>query len=346
MKRKSELEDNAAQAKAKAPFESTQESTDVALNLDNWRNEAEGIAHIACLHVGNSNQTSGASNKTQDQATKQSKTAIQKEEASIPKARCKHTEDGSKDEHETEVVTMVNVVDEVSAKEMVEFMRNKEQKQREAITSAMRSRANPLYTHFRRSLVDWVSMVGTEENGLHQTTIHTAVSYMDAFLYSLAIDKSKLQLVALCCLKISAKLEERDGDVPSIERLLKKVDFLYSESAVKDMEFFVLKRLGWSLSVVTTAHFLEILISMGTVFKTDCGKKDGIDNDAIAIGSEGKYSIQTMTAYVNKFSRLFVDLALQHPQFLSYRPSCLASVAIAGMRNVYECIHRFQFYQY
>jgi hypothetical protein len=58
------------------------------------------------------------------------------------------------------------------------------------------------YLKWRRVLVDWMCQFGNEFN-FNFTTTHVAVSYLDRYLHSVTISKTKFQLVALACLLIA-----------------------------------------------------------------------------------------------------------------------------------------------
>lgn len=112
---------------------------------------------------------------------------------------------------------------------------------------------------------------------------------MDRILQEVHVAKSRLQLVALCCLLIAgawpaggcrsslvslvsrspalrvpactAKYEEAEENVPSVTHLTDICSRSYSPASVHQMEIRVLDRLKWRITVVTPLHFLYYYLS-------------------------------------------------------------------------------------
>ena len=78
------------------------------------------------------------------------------------------------------------------------------------------------------------------------TTRHLAVLLLDHFMEKHSIMEYRLKLVALTCLLVAAKLEERDDHLPTIRHLcrLARVDSLaaeYSKDNFQRMELYLMK---------------------------------------------------------------------------------------------------------
>ncbi len=77
------------------------------------------------------------------------------------------------------------------------------------------------------------------------TTRHLAVLLLDHFMEKHSIMEYKLKMVALTCLLLAAKLEDRDDYLPTISHLcsLAKIDSLgeYSKENFKWMEVYLMK---------------------------------------------------------------------------------------------------------
>ncbi len=90
---------------------------------------------------------------------------------------------------------------------------------------------------------------------------------LDRALQLVKTAKDKFQLVALTCLTIAAKYEEKEEDVPSLRTLQEYVERLqgaaaarlYDARTVHNMEVLLLTALQWSVTVVTPLHYLGIL---------------------------------------------------------------------------------------
>ena len=61
------------------------------------------------------------------------------------------------------------------------------------------------YLKYRRILVDWMSEVG-EVQHLQTTTVHMAVAFLDRILGTHVESKKRLQLVAMACILIVARM--------------------------------------------------------------------------------------------------------------------------------------------
>ena len=70
----------------------------------------------------------------------------------------------------------------------------------------------------RRYFADWI-MELTEEFTLHASTGHIAMMYFDRALSTCTIEHWKWQRLAVVCLILAAKSEEREEDVPTLEQL-------------------------------------------------------------------------------------------------------------------------------
>jgi len=115
-------------------------------------------------------------------------------------------------------------------------------------------------THGMRSiLVDWLVEVG-EEYKLQTETLHLAVNYIDRFLSTMAVQRSKLQLVGAACMFIAAKYEEIYP--PDVGEFVYITDDTYNKRQVLRMEHLVLKVLDFDLAVATSHLFLHKMLEM------------------------------------------------------------------------------------
>ena len=80
---------------------------------------------------------------------------------------------------------------------------------------------------------------------LTTTTRHLAILLLDHFMEKHSIMDYRLRLVALTCLLVAAKMEDRDDHLPSISHLrsLAKLDHLkeYSRDNFQRMELYLMK---------------------------------------------------------------------------------------------------------
>lgn len=86
-----------------------------------------------------------------------------------------------------------------------------------------------------------------------------AVNYLDRFLSSRELPSGSawaLQLLAVACLSIAAKLEETS--VPqSVEFQVEDPKFVFEAKTIKRMELLVLDTLNWKMNAVTPCSFLD-----------------------------------------------------------------------------------------
>ena len=174
------------------------------------------------------------------------------------------------------------------------------------------------YLRFRRLLVDWMCEVG-DELRLHNSTMHVAVLFLDRMLQSVTVAKSRLQLVAISCILIAAKLEEAEEHVPAVMDLNEFAQPGYSPDEIQGMEMQVLNQLGWSMGAVTPLHFLGYYLSKGVVFEDDT--------------FQGRPLVDKVPRYVQKYAEFFADLCLQDYAFQRYEPSLLAAAIITASRK-------------
>lgn len=124
-------------------------------------------------------------------------------------------------------------------------------------------RKQPDITHGMRSiLIDWLIEVA-EEYKLHPETLFLSVSYIDRFLSSMSVLRSKLQLVGTASMFIASKYEEIYP--PDIGEFVYITDDTYTKKQVLRMEHLILKVLSFDLAVPTTSYFLHLFCCVGNI---------------------------------------------------------------------------------
>eukprot|EP00826_Nyctotherus_ovalis_P011840 TRINITY_DN13082_c0_g5_i1.p1 TRINITY_DN13082_c0_g5~~TRINITY_DN13082_c0_g5_i1.p1 ORF type:complete len:309 (+),score=78.07 TRINITY_DN13082_c0_g5_i1:480-1406(+) len=116
----------------------------------------------------------------------------------------------------------------------------------------------------RSILVDWLIDVSVHFE-LTQETLHLAVTYLDRTLSELAIDRSKLQLLGVACLKVSDVFNERSKEYYRQENA-KEYAYItageYSESELLALEKEVLMLLKFQLYSPSVPHFLKLYYAL------------------------------------------------------------------------------------
>lgn len=80
------------------------------------------------------------------------------------------------------------------------------------------------------------------------------------------VTREKYQVVALTCLVISAKYEEKEENVPAHNTLLQYIERqqgpgpaqLCDSRTIHNMEMLLLTQLHWSVTIVTPLHYLGL----------------------------------------------------------------------------------------
>ncbi|KAE9421723.1 hypothetical protein Angca_007230, partial [Angiostrongylus cantonensis] len=108
----------------------------------------------------------------------------------------------------------------------------------------------------RAVLVDWIMEVCSSEKQ-HRETFHLAIDYVDRFLGKFCGVKSCIfQLVGTAALFLASKYEEIYP--PKLEEFVAYTDGACTEYDVRTFEIIMLKELEWSLSPLTSIHWLSM----------------------------------------------------------------------------------------
>ncbi|XP_070539818.1 cyclin-J-like isoform X1 [Ptychodera flava] len=199
------------------------------------------------------------------------------------------------------------------AKDIHNSLRAKEEQQTEY-------HAQSPQINLRRYLVDWLAIISDPTN-LHlcTTALHLAVALLDRFMDKFDVEESQLHLVALSCLLVAAKFEERDINIPEISRLNKYVDYSYKWQDFLQMELLLLDFFSWNVCIPTSAHFLEYYIQE-SIGENDLHAGRKLENPWKA------------KLYMEKYSNYFLDISLQDHVFVFFNPSLVAASCIASAR--------------
>ncbi|XP_050262183.1 cyclin-A3-1-like isoform X2 [Quercus robur] len=114
---------------------------------------------------------------------------------------------------------------------------------------------NEVSTFMREILVNWLVEVA-EEYKLVSDTIYLTISYIDRFLSSNVVSKSKIQLLGVSCMLNASQYEEISP--PNVEDFCYITDNSYTKEEVMDMEREVQKFLNFEMGVPTIKNFLRI----------------------------------------------------------------------------------------
>ncbi|CAK9315744.1 unnamed protein product [Citrullus colocynthis] len=101
------------------------------------------------------------------------------------------------------------------------------------IEKAYNSDSSLTFTRMREILVDWLVEVA-EEYKLVSDTVYLTISHIDRYLSWHAVDRSKLQLLGVCCMLIASTHEEISP--PHVEDFCYITDNTYTKAQVLNME--------------------------------------------------------------------------------------------------------------
>nr|CAD7462372.1 unnamed protein product [Timema tahoe] len=173
-------------------------------------------------------------------------------------------------------------------------------------------------SQFRPSLVSWMSNVA-ERMKLCNTTVHLSIYILDVFMDNHSITTERLILVALVCLLLAAKFEERDMNVPKIHELNQLVQNQYPTNDFILLEIMTLKFLHWNLVIPTVAHFVEYYVTF-TTLPSDLKNAPHFSN----------YS--ELQCYAYDYVKDYLDESLKDVTLHQYQPSLVAASCIAATR--------------
>ncbi|XP_010547997.1 PREDICTED: cyclin-D3-1-like [Tarenaya hassleriana] len=166
----------------------------------------------------------------------------------------------------------------------------------------------------RKEAVDWILRVSSQY-GFSTLTAVLAMKYLDRFICSYSLQRDKpwmLQLVAVTCLSLAAKVEETR--VPLlIDLQVEETKYVFEAKTIQRMELLILSTLGWKMHHITPISFLDHIIRR-------LGLKNNVHWD-----------------FLRRCERLLLSV-VSDSRFVGYLPSVLAA---ATMMHVIEQVEHF-----
>ncbi|XP_066927049.1 cyclin-J-like isoform X1 [Clytia hemisphaerica] len=190
---------------------------------------------------------------------------------------------------------------------------------REKERSTPKFQGNSPQLCFRRYLVDWLALIG-EKLHLTHGMVHLGVALMDSVMDKMDFPKqNQLNLMAICCLYVATKVDERDDLIPRVQTLKSIFTNDFEVEDFLEMELNIMSLLEWRLLLPTPVHFIGFYLEY-------------------SIDENDKHSGETIThpqkakMYLRKYTMYFLEVALQNHEFNHYLPSIVTSSAIAASR--------------
>ncbi|XP_005991587.1 cyclin-J isoform X2 [Latimeria chalumnae] len=156
--------------------------------------------------------------------------------------------------------------------------------------------------NLRRYFADLIAIVSNRFR-LCPTARHLAVYLLDLFMDRYDISVQQLHVVALSCLLLASKFEEKEDRVPKLEQLnslgcMTNMNLVLTKQNLLHMELLLLETFQWNLCLPTAAHFIEYYLSIA-VHETDL--HDGWP----------MLCLEKTKLYMAKYADYFLEVSLQ-----------------------------------
>ncbi|XP_062319883.1 cyclin-J [Osmerus eperlanus] len=179
--------------------------------------------------------------------------------------------------------------------------------------------------NLRRYFADLIAIVSNRFR-LCPAARHLAVYLLDLFMDRYDITVQQLHMVALSCLLLACKFEEREDRVPKLETLnslgcMSSMNLVLTKQGLLHMELLLLETFQWNLYLPTAAHFIEYYLSIA-VYEGDL-------HDGWPIGC-----LEKTVLYMAKYADYFLEVSLQDHAFLCFAPSLVAAGCAAASRII------------
>ncbi|XP_067643535.1 cyclin-J isoform X2 [Eurosta solidaginis] len=204
-------------------------------------------------------------------------------------------------------------------------------------------------TGFRPTLLRLLK-VATEVHKLSRTTLHLALYLLDGFMDNYTIRAEKLNLTALTCLILAAKIEEADINAPKFVDLNKLVGNLYDLDEFRKVEMKVLMLFNFDLIRPTAATFAEYFANSiitlddfhaymhkwhGGVYDYNALlQRNQLNDTSTEIVPPFYRTYEEMATALSKLLFNLVDESLSYIKFGNVRPSIIAASCVAAVRHL------------
>ncbi|CAO2642599.1 Cyclin-J-like protein [Lemmus lemmus] len=177
----------------------------------------------------------------------------------------------------------------------------------------------------RRFFVDVLTLLSRHCH-LCPSARHLAIYLLDHFMDQYNITTSKqLYTVAVSCLLLASKFEDREDRVPKLEqinntRILSSQNFCLTKKELLTTELLLLEAFNWDLCLPTPAHFLDyyLLASVSQkdhhchTWPTTCLRKT--------------------KECLKEYAHYFLEVTLQDHIFYKFQPSVVAAACVGASR--------------
>ncbi|XP_077434902.1 cyclin-J-like protein [Vanacampus margaritifer] len=184
-------------------------------------------------------------------------------------------------------------------------------------------RAHSPQIGMRRYFADLLAILSNRYQ-LCPTARHLAVYLLDLFMDRYDVAVKQLYVIALSCLLLASKFEEKEDRVPKLEQLnslgfMCNLNMVLNKKDLIRMELLLLETFGWNLCMPTPAHFIDYYLNASV--------QEGDLYNGWPLSSLSKTK-----AFMDKYTHYFLEVSLQDHTFLSFRPSQVAAACVAASR--------------
>ncbi|XP_037117725.1 cyclin-J-like protein [Syngnathus acus] len=184
-------------------------------------------------------------------------------------------------------------------------------------------RAHSPQIGMRRYFADLLAILSNRYQ-LCPTARHLAVYLLDLFMDRYDVAVKQLYVIALSCLLLASKFEEKEDRVPKLEQLnslgfMCNLNMVLNKKDLIKMELLLMETFGWNLCMPTPAHFIDYYLNASV--------QEGDLYNGWPLSSLSKTK-----AFMDKYTHYFLEVSLQDHTFLSFRPSQVAAACVAASR--------------
>ncbi|KAL0964276.1 hypothetical protein UPYG_G00321640 [Umbra pygmaea] len=179
--------------------------------------------------------------------------------------------------------------------------------------------------NIRRYFADLIAIVSNRYR-LCPAARHLGVYLLDLFMDRYDITVQQLHMVALSCLLLASKFEEREDRVPKLDTLnslgcMSSMNLVLTKQGLLHLELLLLETFQWNLYLPTAAHFIDYYLSIAV---TETDLHDGWPMTCL----------EKTVLYMTKYTEYFLEVSLQDHVFLRFAPSLVAAASVAASRII------------
>uniref|UniRef100_W5MSZ9 Cyclin J-like n=1 Tax=Lepisosteus oculatus TaxID=7918 RepID=W5MSZ9_LEPOC len=163
-------------------------------------------------------------------------------------------------------------------------------------------RAHSPQIGMRRYFADLLAILSNRYQ-LCPTARHLAVYLLDLFMDHYDVAVKQLYVIALSCLLLASKFEEKEDRVPKLEQLnalgfMCSLNLVLTKRDLLKMELLLLETFNWNLCMPTAAHFIDYYLHAAI-------------QDSDLHNGWPLSSLPKTRAFMEKYTHYFLEVSLQ-----------------------------------